>query len=289
MKVWNQIKTAFTQEGKTKKFLWGLLTIALLVLLLYSVRSCSSGGAKKKIFLIGRESSWYSVELGGKERNLTAFTNDLFSIIAEENKMKFEWYESTPSGLVHGLDIGDYDFILTSLRTTFINQQKYDFSDPIYQFGPVLLVRQDSTVTSLKELKGQTIGLHYGFSWANNAQNVPEINTYDLYFTTYTNMNHALDDLVNDKIDGVIMQAIPAFTLTQGLYAGKIKVVTPPFSDEGIRVVSLKRSKYENIIEEINESIKEMRSNGTYESLVAKWNLIDPSTHFWHPAKEVKE
>ena len=285
MKIWNTIKNAFTNEGKSKKIAWSLSLIAILLLSLFTIRSCSSLGSSKKSYLIGRESSWYPIELGGKEKNLTAFTNDLLSLIASEHKVKLEWYETTTSGLVNGLDNGVYDFVLTTMRPNFVNKEKYDFSDLIYEFGPVLLVKQDSKITSLKEMQGQTIGLHYGFSWANNSQNVPEINSYDLYFTTYRNITHALDDLINDKIDGVIMQALPAYILTQGLYAGKIKVVTPPFSDEGLRVASLKSSNYGPIIEEINSSIEKMRANGTYHSLIAKWNLIDPSTQYWHPSQ----
>lgn len=285
MNAWSRLKGILSGKWLSKKILWALLAAILALGTIYSLRSCSSRGPGKKIFLIGRESSWYPMELAGKEKNLTAFTNDILSLIAQENDVRLEWYETTSSGLIDGLDNGTYDFILTAMRPNFVNKEKYNFSSLIFEFGPVLLVRQDSTITTLKELHGMTVGINYGFSWANNAQKIPDVNSYDIYFSSYGNMSNALDDLINDKIDGVIMQSIPAYNVTQGLYAGKLKVVTPPFSDEGLRIVSVKNSPYANVIKVIDESIEKMRENGTYDSLIAKWNLVDPASHYWHPPK----
>lgn len=283
MPVLKKIKALFSKSKKLKKyFLWILIPIAILTVVL-SLRGCSHMHlGRKKTFLIGRESTLKG-ELLGRDKNLMAFTNDLLAAIAEENGIHFQWLETNPTNLMNGLDKGSYDFVLTSLRPNIVNQERYDFSEPIFAFGPVLIVRQASQIISLKEMGSKPIGIAYGFNTIFNAVRTPGVNVYNLAFQYYHNMNRALEDLKNDQIDGVIMNAIPAYAVTHGLYAGRIKVVTPPLDDEGLRIVSLKSSGLDDIIDKINEGITTMRRKGTYMDLINKWNLVDPETQYWQP------
>lgn len=283
MPILNKVKSFFSKKKKLKKLAIWMLPFLAILSLVFLFRSCSNGHVKhKNIYRIGREST-LQIELLGRDRSLIAFTNDLMAMIGEKNQIRFEWIETNPAYLLDGLDNGSYDFILTELRPNVINQEHYDFSELLFDLGPVLIVRQDSQVTSLKEMQGQPIGIPYGLTTHFNALRTPGVNLYDMSFINYNNMNHALDALINDHIDGVIMKAIPAYAITQGLYAGKLKVVTAPFNDEGLRIVSLKNSSFDGIIELINDSIDNMRNDGSYNTLIKKWNLIDPQVQYWHP------
>lgn len=280
-----KIKNLISKIFKKKRY-WLLSLLAILGLFLI-VKGCTNGGmiGRKKTFTIGRDSIW-QVQLLGREHNLTGFTNDLMAHIAEQNDLHFHWIETNPAHLINGLDNRTYDFILTTLRPDVINQEKYDFSELIFELGPVLIVRQEWQITSLKEMHSKPIGIPYGLSTHFNALREAGVNLYDLSLVYYNNMNRALEDLSHDQIDGVIMKAIPAYAVTQGLYAGRLKVVGPPFTDEGLRILSLKSSELEDIIDMINQSINKMREDGTYRALIDKWNLVDAQTHFWRPGEE---
>lgn len=265
---------------------WVLIVLGVL-LIVWGVRSCTSSEAPRKtLYRIGRDSSWYPMQLLGKEKNLVAFTNEIVANIASENHLRFEWVESNPNSLVNSLESGAYDFILSSMRPNIVNQEEFVFSELVYEFGPVLIVRQDSKVTSLGDMKGKTIGIPSGFSPIFNAVRIAGAHSYDLLVVTYSDMFQALNALSNDLIDGVIMPAIPAYSDTLGLHAGKLKVVTAPLTDEGIRFIAMRNAKLDEIIDIINAGLKTMRSNGTYNALIAKWDLIDPETGYWHPPKE---
>lgn len=280
MKFIKKLKKFFSKKNLKKYRYWFLIPLVLLSLLLMP-RGCSSTKMKRKNFYqIGRENT-LQIELLGRERNVIAFTNDLMATIATENKLRFQWIETNPNHLIDGLDNGEYDFILTTLRPNIVNQEHYDFSEPVFDLGPVLIVREDSEVTSLKEMRNLPIGIPYGLSTNFNAVRSPGVNVYDMTFVYYTNMNRALDDLTHNQIDGVIMNAIPAYAVTQGLYAGKLKVVTTPFNDEGLRIISLKNNSLDSVITQINESINHMRQDGSYNNLINKWNLINPQTQYW--------
>jgi len=283
MKLLHSLKKIIPKKKYLKKNWYWILPLLLLLSLLLAFRGCSNTSiiGTKKSFIIGRESNW-QIELLGRERNLIGFTNDLLAHIAKENDLRFRWIETNPNHLLTGLDNDSYDFILTTMRPNMINQEQYDFSELMFDLGPVLIVREDLQITSLKEMRSKPIGISYGFATNFNAIRTPGINVYDLALIYYDNMNRALEDLNHDKIDGVIMKAIPAYAITQGLYAGRLKVVTAPFNDEGLRIVSLKNSSFDPVIDLINKSIDKMRQDGTYKALIEKWNLIDPQSQYWH-------
>lgn len=282
MPIFKNIKNLFLKNTFKTYVYWILLLLAILFLLLM-LRGCAANHIpRKSTYLIGRETD-LQIELLGREKSLIAFTNDLMATVAKDNNLRFQWIETNPNYLLNGLDNGYYDFILSSLRPNVVNQEKYDFSEPVFDLGPVLIVRQDSQFASLKEMKSRPIGIPYGFATNFNAVRIPGINVYDLSLVYYNNMNKALEDLKNDQIDGVIMKAIPAYAITEGFYAGMLKVVTAPLNDEGLRIVSLKTSSLNDIIDEINESINLMRQDGSYKKLIQKWNLIDPHSQYWHP------
>jgi ABC-type amino acid transport substrate-binding protein len=276
-----KIKKTLTQ----KYVLFGLLAFFVFIGGLV-LRGCSHAEhPHRSVYYIGRETPW-QIELLGRERSLTAFTNDLLATIGAEHHIRFQWIETNPSDLLDGLDNESYDFILTAMLPNVINQKHYDFSALLFDLGPVLIVREDSPITSLKEMKGLPIGVPFGFATSFNPARVEGIGLSDLSLAYYNDMEKALEALINDQIDGVIMNVIPAYALAQGLYRGKLKIVTAPFNEEGLRLASLRNTGLEDIIKLVNESLKTMRSNGTYQSLIVKWNLIDPETQFWQPEKE---
>lgn len=266
-----------------------LLFPLLFIVLIISLRSCSSKkGATKDEYTIGRDSTWYPLQLLGRERSLVAFSNDLMAIVSKNIGLRFSWTETTPNALADGLSNGNYDAILTSERPNVTNQERYIFSDIIFKLGPVLVVRQDSNYTSLKELKGQSVGMGSSAFLIYGAIRESGANTYDINLVSYNNMNQALDALTNNQIDAVIMEALPAYTMIGGLYHGLLKIVTPPLTDDGLRLMALKTPENEAMIKEFNEDLHKIRANGSYDALITKWNLIDPEKQFWRPIPKGK-
>ncbi|MEI8365097.1 MAG: transporter substrate-binding domain-containing protein [Parachlamydiaceae bacterium] len=263
---------------------WGVIAL-LLIVAIWTFRSCTADKKpRKEIYKIGRSSSWYPIQLYGRERKLVAFTNDIIALIAQENKLRFEWVEVNPQTLMEGLESRNYDFAIANVRPNIINEDHYDFSELIFELGPVLIVKLNSEIASLENMNGRSIGITSGFSPIFNAIRTAGVNTFDPLIVTYNSANRALDSLVANQIDGVIMPAMEAYTATQGLYAGKLKVVTPPLNDEGLRIISLTSTLFDDIIDDINMSVNRMRANGSYDALITKWDLVDPETAFSRPS-----
>lgn len=265
----------------SKKGFIGILILLALISTWVLFRSCSKEGmGRKKVYFIGRDSSWYPNQLLGKERNLQAFMNDLFAAIGQEMHLHLEWLETNPIALIEGLDMGSYDVILSSLQPTFATQHKYLFSNLIFELGPVLVVPQKSSAKSLEDMKGKTVGVWKGSIFTFNTIKKSGAHFYDIFIVPYDNINKALEALERNQMDGLIMDAIPAYSHSEGYYYNKLKVISAPLNDEGLRLIGLKNSHTAEFLEEFNNALLEVQKNGIYTQLIAKWKLVDPEVQY---------
>lgn len=259
----------------------GILIIVALLAIWGLLRACSHQELlRKRTYIIGRDSTWYPMQLMGKDRNLQAFSNDLMTAIAQETKLRFQWVETGPGSLLEGLNDGYFDAVISSLRPNFIHRDKYVFSDIIFELGPVLVVRQDSPVTSLKDMQGKTVGIRSGSYLIFNNVKESGAHAYNILITTYDNVNKALESLDRNQIDGIIVEAVPAYAYIEGFYAGRLKIVTAPLTDEGLRLVGLRDPASDELISDFDDALRKLIDDGTYDQLINKWNLINPETRF---------
>lgn len=263
---------------KTK--LRGIFTlIAALVLVILTVQQLlPANGIMHKRYRIGRDNWWPSSVFSGRERNFEGFSNELFAHISKFEKVTFEFITWNSAQLVQGLEQGQVDGIVSLIPPTPMNERYYDFSEPLLLLGPVLIVREDSTARSLVDMSGKTIAIRTGASLVFNYLNDLMGNKSPPVYTTFDNMTDALDQLANNQIDGVIMETMPAYTITDGYYKGKLKVATTPLTWEGIRVLGLLSKEHSRqMIEHIDHGLTKLHQDGTYDQLIEKWGLIDPT------------
>lgn len=245
-----------------------LLAIAILWLV---VRGCSADLAgNRKVYQIGRDSTWYPIDLRGKERAMVGFTNDLTHEISIQQNFRALVFEVGPNAIFDGLDIGNYDAVFSSLQPNVISRSRYGFSDSFYLVGPVLVVKESSPVDSLKSMAGKIMGIESGALQIFNIKEPPNI-----VIIPYQTAAIALEHLQDNVIDGVLIDALRAYVWTEGFYEGRLKVATSPLTDSGLRLVTRNRPEYIKWISQFNEGLKAVKENGVFEKLLIKWNLID--------------
>lgn len=245
--------------------------IFVVAILWLVIRGCSVGPSdQKKTYHIGRDSTWYPMDLRGKEKAMVGFSNDLIQAIGKEQDFKSIVFEVGPNALFDGLNIGNYDAVLSSLTPNVINRNRYGFSDPFYLVGPVLIVTEDSDIHSIDDMKGKIMGIESG---ALQVFNISE--PLDIVIIPYDTAALALEHLYENVIDGVLLDALRAYVWTDGYYVGRLKVVTSPLTENGLRLLTRNEPEYLRWISQFNEGLKSVKSSGLYDKLLMKWDLID--------------
>ncbi|MCH9609720.1 MAG: Lysine/arginine/ornithine-binding periplasmic protein [Chlamydiales bacterium] len=238
-----------------------------LILLLSFLGGCSSEPSTDKQYAIGRDPTWFPVNFKLQTGNVNAFSNSLVGSISRLEQTPMFIFDTNWITLFQGLEEEEYDAVFTPLPVNQENQDRFTFSDPFLLIGPVLVVPETSKVTMLSQLRDKRIGINQYDDTILIVQKFPAVS-----IKLYQNMPLALEELAAGRLDGVLINTLQAHALVPNLYPGILKIVTPPLSDKGLRLVTLK-GKHEKLIEHFNLGLEKMRASGQYGELREKFAL----------------
>ncbi|MCH9611501.1 MAG: L-cystine-binding protein FliY [Chlamydiales bacterium] len=233
--------------------------------LLLLLTACSE--VKTGPYSIGRDQTWFPLNLGQRTANVTAFSTALIQEIAKEESVPLEIYNVSWNQLFASLNEKEYAGVLTSLPPNSENEDRFSFSDPFLYLGPVLVVRQNSDVHSLKEMEGKMIGTSQYDDSVILLQRDPKI-----LIELYSNLATGLDDLASGRIDGLLLPTLEAHAVIPARFPGVLKIATPPLTDKALRLATL-HGENENLISHFNKGLRKVQSKGRYQALREKFSI----------------
>lgn len=260
-----------------KKFLFskrGFSLVALLfaAFILFSiVRGCRNSSLPYTTYHIGLDDRWASLNLVGREKIMTAFSNDVLRAIAKEQSFGYTLSFFPPDQLLARLDNGQLQGILSAIAPTSSLEKRYLFSEPYFLYGPVLIVPKISEFDTWEEAPHKVIGI-----LSSSASIFEMSQEQSIQLRLYENPLKALADLDGELIDGVILPALQAYIYTQTFYPGDFRIATTPLTKEGYRLMALHNETGKNLIERFNDGLKKLKADGEYQKLVERWGFINP-------------
>ncbi len=205
-----------------------------------------------------------------KDGNNVGLDIDLAKLIAkklfgDENKVIF--VPVNTSNRIMKLSSGEVDIIIATMSITPQRQIILDFSIPYHTAGQAILVKKESKITSLNELRGKKAIIVYGSTVEKNLRsNVPNITI--IGYKTYPEAFQALKD---GKADAMISDD----TILMGFAMNdkSVKILPKRYSKEPYAVVFRKGEESEKFRETVNIELKEALNRGTIRQLKAKWGI----------------
>jgi aspartate/glutamate/glutamine transport system substrate-binding protein len=183
-------------------------------------------------------------------------------ILGDENKIELK--EVTSKTRIPMLNNGEIDAIIATMTITEERKKEVDFSDVYFMAGQSLLVKKDSKINSVKDLKkGMTVLTAKGSTSAQNIRKAaPEVNV--LEFENYAEAFTALkagqgDALTTDN----------ALLLGMAKQDPNYRVLDETFTEEPYGIAVRKGDK--ELLQVINEYLKEIKENGEYDKIYEKW------------------
>ena len=240
------------------RFIFSLLCVCLF--------ACS-GPRVKTERRIGVDQSWFPLLLAGRENSVTGFSTELLKEIGKLEKISITKITVNWDNLVEGLQAGKYDAILSSIPPYIFNQQIYDFSELYLPTGPVLVMPIKSSFDSFAKLSGKEIGIVPDTKGALLLEKYPAI-----LIRSYDSIPKALNDIVHGAIDGALIDNLSAIAYCQDLYQTELKIVSPPLTTEGLRLITL-HGQASDLLLRFNRGLDKMKTTKAYDKLLMKWNL----------------
>ncbi|MBM7868182.1 transporter substrate-binding domain-containing protein [Heliobacterium gestii] len=187
-------------------------------------------------------------------------------LFGDESKVKLEKVESATR--IPMLQNGQIDIVAGTTTITEERKKQVDFSDVYFMAGQSLLVKKDSPIKSVTDLKGKSVSTVRGSTSAKNIREKAPDAKVDEY-ATYTEAFQALklgraEAMTTDN--SILMGFAtdePDYVLVGGLFTEE------PYGF-GFQKGHPEWVKY------VNDFMKEMKANGKYDELYKKWFKQDP-------------
>jgi len=187
-----------------------------------------------------------------------------------------EWVGVAWDGIIPALLANKIDAIVGSMSITEERLETIDFSDKYYNTPAAIVAAKDSGIDGSPEsVEGKIVGVQV----STTHQNYVEANFQDAadQVKTYQNFDEHNQDLISGRVDAVVGDSL-AFQAFLESEEGQDYAVTGTLTDPeifGLGVGAGIRKGETELVEKFNAAIAEIREDGTYDEISAKYFDFD--------------
>lgn len=217
-------------------------------------------------FIVGLDATFAPMGFRGDNGEIVGFDIDLAREVARRWGVEVEFKPCEWDGIIFDLNSGNIDMVWNGMTMTEERQKQAAFSEPYFTDGQLIFSRREAKVNTVAELEGKIVGLQLGSSadYAVQKSDVfPKIKEVKKYATNV----EALMDLEAGRTDAVVVDTVA------GKYYNS-KRATLTYSEESLTKeyygVAM-RKKDKALVEKLNETLNEMRADGTFGKISEKW------------------
>jgi polar amino acid transport system substrate-binding protein len=204
----------------------------------------------------------------GKAGNYTGFDIELIEAIGEKIGRKPEVQDTSFETIFRDVQQGKFDAAISAATITEEREKAVDFSNPYYLSEQALLVTEGSPFKELKELEGKTVGVQQGTTGQELAKE--EIGGAEI--RPFPEGPDAVNALKSGTVEAVVIDAPVAQNAVEKSGGVEIAEKIPTEEDYGIAVAQGETE----LLEEINQGLKEVEEDGTYTKIFKKWFHLEP-------------
>lgn len=195
---------------------------------------------------------------------------DLAHYIAQNlvnNPANIQIVPVTPSNRLLKASTGEVDIVISTVTITPAREQVVSFSIPYDIAGQAVLVKANSSITSMSDLSGQNVGVVFGTTAEKNMKNlVPNANL--LGFRSY---NDAYLALKSDKINAVTSDD----TILSRFVAddSSVKLLPKRYSREPYGIAFKKGESSDKLKEHLDFIIEDLHRKNVIPRLRKTWRI----------------
>lgn len=187
---------------------------------------------------------------------------EIAEAIAEELGMELKIEDMAFDSIITAVTSGKADIGAAGMTVTEDRLKNVNFSDTYATATQVVIVTEDSDITSPDDLVGKKVGVQLGTTGDIYAEDIE-----DATIERYNKGFEAVQALMQNKIDAVIIDNQPAkvfVTENEGL-----KILDEAFTDEEYAIAIAKDNT--ELLEKVNTALANLKESGKLDEIVAKY------------------
>lgn len=157
------------------------------------------------------------------------------------------------------------DGAIAGMTVTEERKAEVDFSDPYYEAVQYVIVTADSQIATADDLKNKTIGCQLGTTGMFLTEDIEGATAQ-----TYNRAVDAVNDLVNGRVDAVIIDKNPAEVFNTK-FEGKVKIMDGANFGFETEEYAIALPKGSDLVGQVNQALADLKADGTFDALVAQY------------------
>ena len=241
-----------------------LIVLVLALVLCLSLAACGAKGAKladvKKAGKLTVATSPDFAPFESLENNeVVGIEVDIMKKVAQDLGVELDIVQMDFDSVLIGIQSAKYNCGMSGITMTEARKKNMLFSDVYYNAAQVIVVKEDSTIKSKADLADKTVSVQTGTTAESGCQD-------EKIATKGFNANaDAKAALTTGKVDAWVVDNLTAMQMVKegdGLVILEEKMTEEPYAFAFA-------FGSEDLVEEVNKSLKKMMDDGTIESIFA--------------------
>ncbi len=220
------------------------------------------------VFVLGLDDSFPPLGFRSDDNEIVGYDIDLAKEVAKRLGVEFRAQPIDWDAKEMELETGKIDCVWNGFTITEERKKALSFTEAYLNNEQVLVVRSDSGIKSLADMKGKVVGIQSGSSAQEAVDDNPSFASSIAKTVMYKDNITLLNDLDIGGVDGVVMDSIVAdYSITQTRKA--FTVIEEPLANEAYGVGFRKNEP--ELRDAVWNALKEMKADGTVAAISQKW------------------
>lgn len=201
--------------------------------------------------------------------NIVGIDAEISKKVADKLGVELKINDIAFDSLIPELNSGRANFVAAGMTVTDDRKQNVDFSDTYFDASQAIIVKKDSAIKSRADLNGKKVGVQQGTTGDTYCTN--EDGKNDIKVASVERYNKGVDavtDLVNGKIDAVVIDDFPATKFVEK-NSDKIQKLGEALTVEKYAIAVKKGD--DAMLKTVNDVLAEMKSSGELNKIIEKY------------------
>lgn len=252
-----------------------------IIALAFAAASFTAASASAETLTIGTEGAYPPFNFQDSAGNLGGFDVEIGMALCAKMKVECKVVAQDWDGIIPGLQAKKYDMIIASMFITDERKKQVSFTDPYYLAAMTHAAPKGANITDFTNegMKGKSIGAQSGTTQADYVAAVYP----DAEIKLYPTQDEVNLDMANGRLDLEVGDMIPLLDWVTKNDDGKAccELIGEPITDKkfvGDGVGIAVRQEDNALRERLNQALKDIRADGTYQKINDKYFAIDVYT-----------
>jgi len=230
---------------------------------------------------VATEASYPPFSRTEADGSFTGFELDLGNEVCRRAGFECTWVKQDFNGAIAALTTNKFDMIFSAMSIRPERQRIADFSIPYYQERHTVFARKGAVKKLPDDLRGKTIGSPTG----SVQEQFAKATFAGATVRGYQNIDQITADLRAGRLDAMFIAHLPGTEFTSKPEGREFEAVAPSYSDPALGAgTGAMMRKGDARIAKVNEALRAIYADGTFDRLQAKWFPAGTnirSNHLW--------